>query len=170
MPRKVVPIGPHVLALIEDARIDLARAALSVREGENEPNFNLSDALPDQTDDEAVDAFKKALIESLCQFDADELRPAEQRCRRIRALADGKGLTSLTTIVEQKFDDGQAQEFEDQPDPLCRSIWAFLNARQIFEDAESFHFARQFRDYGKMYDAFEVELEKAAVPGCCGDR
>lgn len=163
MPRKVVPIGPHVLALIEDARIDLARAALSVREGENERSFNLSEDLPDQTDDGAVDVFKKALIETLCQFDSDDLRPAEQRCRRIRALADGKGLTSLTTIVEQKLDDVQAQEFEDQPDPLCRSIWAFLNARQIFEDAESFHFARQFRDYGKMYDAFEVELEKAAV-------
>jgi len=66
MPRKVVPIGPHILALIEDARIDLARAALSVREDENEPNFNLSDAPPDHADDEAVDACKKALIDVDC--------------------------------------------------------------------------------------------------------
>lgn len=163
MPRKVLPIGPNTLALIEDARVDLARAALAVREGENEPTFNMSEDVPILTDDEAVDAFRKGIVETLSQFDPDELRPAEQRCRRIRALADGKGLTSLTTIVEQKFDDDQSLEFEKQPDPLCRSIWAFLNARQIFEDAESFHFARQFRDYGKMYDAFEVELEKAAV-------
>ncbi|MEH0072888.1 hypothetical protein V6L77_25995 [Pannonibacter sp. Pt2-lr] len=49
----------------------------------------------------------------------------------------------------------------DQPDQLCKSIWAFLNVRQTFEDAESFHFARKFRDHGKLYDAFEVELEKA---------
>ena len=163
MPRKVPPIGPNTLALIEDARVDLARAVLAVREGENEPTFNMSEDVPVLTDDEAVDAFRKGIVETLSQFDPDELRPAEQRCRRIRALADGKGLTSLTTIVEQKFDDDQSLEFEKQPDPLCRSIWAFLNARQIFEDAESFHFARQFRDYGKMYDAFEVELEKAAV-------
>lgn len=33
MARKANPIGPHVLALIEDARIDLARAALAVRDG-----------------------------------------------------------------------------------------------------------------------------------------
>ena len=34
MARKASPIGPHVLALIEDARVDLARAALAVREGD----------------------------------------------------------------------------------------------------------------------------------------
>ncbi len=38
-----------------------------------------------------------------------------------------------------------------------------MNSRPAFENAESFHFARQFRDYGKMYDAFEVELDKAVV-------
>ena len=163
MPRKAIPIGPHTLGLIEDARIDLLRAAFAFREGENEPDFNLPEEVPDPADEEEVDAFRQEIIEALSKFDADELGPAEQRCRRIRSLADGKGITSLTTIAEQQLDDEQSQEFEDQPDPLCRSIWAFLNARQTFEDAESFHFARQFRDCGKLYDAFEVELEKAAA-------
>jgi len=91
------------------------------------------------------------------------LRPAERRSRRIRAFANGKGVTSLTTIVDQQLDDDRAREFERQPDALCRAIWAFLNARETFEDAESFHFARQFRDYGRLYDAFEVELENAVA-------
>lgn len=163
MPRIALPIGPNILALIEDARIDLARAALAAREGENEPDFKLSEEVPDQGDDEAAEAFRQELIQTLSQFDQDELRPAEQRSRRIRALADGKGVTSLTTIVEQQLDDEKSREFERQPDQLCRSIWTYLNARETFEDAESFHFARQFRDYGKMYDAFEVELEKAVA-------
>lgn len=68
-------------------------------------------------------------------------------------------MTSLTTIVDQQLDDAQSQEFDRQPDQLCRSIWTYLNARETFEDAESFHFARQFREHGKLYDAFEVELE-----------
>lgn len=161
MARKANPIGPHVLALIEDARVDLARAVLAVREGDNEPDFKLPDHVPDQADDEAVEAFRKTLIQTLSEFDQDELRPAEQRARRIRALADGKGIDSLAAITEQQLTDEHAIEFERQPDPLCKSIWAFLNARQTFEDAESFHFARKFRDYGKLYDAFEVELEKA---------
>ena len=163
MPRKVLPIGPCTLAVIEDARVDLARAVLGVREGENEPTFNLPEDVADQTDDEAVDVFRKDLIETLSQFAPDELRPAEQRCRRIRAFAEGKGVTSLTTIVEQQLNDEQSREFENQPDQLCKSIWAFLHVRQTFEDAESFHFARQFRDHGKLYDAFEVDLENTVV-------
>ncbi|PID35367.1 MAG: hypothetical protein CR958_00600, partial [Rhodobacterales bacterium] len=76
-------------------------------------------------------------------------------------LADGKGGSSLDTIVEQRLDDAQCREYSNQADPLCRSIWTFVKHGRVFEDAESFHFARQFRDHGKMYDAFEVELEKA---------
>src|SRR6476660_4174040 len=110
MPRKAIPIGPNILALIEDARIDLARAALAVREGDNEPDFKLSEDVPDQADDDAVEAFRQELIQTLSEFDQDELRPAEQRSRRIRALADGKGVTSLTTIVEQRLNDEQSQE------------------------------------------------------------
>ncbi|MEZ5762776.1 MAG: hypothetical protein R3D69_00025 [Xanthobacteraceae bacterium] len=68
-------------------------------------------------------------------------------------------MTSLTTIVEQRLSEEQTEEFERQPDRLCKSIWTYLNARETFEDAESFHFARQFREHGKLYDAFEVELE-----------
>ena len=159
MPRKASPIGPSVLALIEDARIDLARAALAVREGDNEPDFKLPEDIPDQVDHEAVQAFREILVQALSEFDRDELQPAEHRSRRILALADGKGVTSLTTIVEQQLDDVQSEEFDEQPDQICRSIWTYLNARETFEDAESFHFARQFRDHGKLYDAFEVELE-----------
>ncbi|PWG16080.1 hypothetical protein [Salibaculum griseiflavum] len=160
MARKAIPIGPNILALVEDARIDLACAALALREGENEPEFNLSEEIPNSSDEVLVNEFRQGIVDTLSQFDLDELRPIEQRCRRIRALADGKGISSLTTIVERQFTEEQVLQIEAQPDPLCRSIWTFLNARQTFEDAESFHFARQFRDHGKMYDAFEVELEK----------
>lgn len=162
MPRRSLPMGPETLGLIEDARIDFLRAALAVRDAENEPEFELPDHMPDLADDDAVDAFREKLVEILADFDGDELRPLEIRSRRIRTLATGKGITSLKTIVAQKFDHERVEEFDDQPDALCRSIWAFLNARGTFEDAESFHFARQFRDHRKLYDAFEVDLENAA--------
>lgn len=158
MAGKAIPIGPHVLALIEDARIDLARAALTVREGDNEPELRLPD-VPDQVDDDAVEAFRRNLVRALSEFDPDQLRPVEQRSSRIRTLADGRGATSLATIVAQQLNADQSEHFEGQPDGLCRSLWVYLNARDTFEDAESFHFVRQFRDHGKLYDAFEVEPE-----------
>ena len=163
MPRKSFPVGPNTLAVVEGARIDLARAVLAIREGENEPDFGLPEIPVPPEQDEEDDKLRAAIEEILSNFGPDELKPAEQRCRRIRSLAEGKGDSSLTTIIDKQFTPSQVQEFEKQPDRLCRSIWVFLNARQTFEDAESFYFARQFRDYGRMYDAFEVELEKAAA-------
>ena len=159
MPRKSLPLGPESLGLIEDARIDLLHAALALRDDNSEPEFALPEPIPDLDDEDAVHAFRERLIEILAEFEPDELRPTEIRSRRIRALASGKGVTSLETIVAQKLDHEWAQEFDDQPDPLCRSSWALLNARETFEDAESFHFTRQFRDHRKLYDAFEVDLE-----------
>lgn len=161
MAHKASPVGPNVHSLIEDARIDLARAVLAMREGENEPDFDLPTSVPDPEDIKAADTFRQGLLELLSAFDPDELRPAEQRARRVLALAEGKGIDSLTAITEQQLTDEQTLEFDRQPDPLCKSIWAFQHARQAFEDAESFHFARKFRDFGKLYDAFEVELENA---------
>ena len=162
MARKAPAIGPNILALIEDAPADLARTLLATRDSENEPDFALPVDVPNQDDDDAVEAFRQELIRLLSTFAPDELRPAEQRARRIRTLSDGKGTSSLRTIVEQQLDDEQSETFEHQLDPICKSIWTYLNARETFEDAESFHFARQFRDHGKLYDAFEVELENSA--------
>ncbi len=162
MARKASAIGPNVLALIEDAPVDLARSILAVRDSDNEPDFALPIDVPVQEGDDAVEAFRQKLIGLLSGFAPDELRPTEQRARRIRTLSDGKGISSLQTIVEQQFDDEESEAFDQQPDALCRSIWTYLHATETFEDAESFHFARQFRDHGKLYDAFEVELENQA--------
>jgi len=95
MARRESSIGPNILALIEDARIDLARAALAIREGENESEFNLPEEIPNSSDKESVREFRQGIIGILSDFDLDELRPAEQRCRRIRALAESKGISSL---------------------------------------------------------------------------
>lgn len=159
MPRKVVPIGPNTNKLIDDARVDLAREVLSVREGENEPDFGLPTTVVNLEDVEAVHSLRIQIIEKLSVFSDDERGPAERRAGRILTLADGKGVTSLETIVVQQLSADARADFEDQPDSVCRSIWAFLKAKETFEDAESFHFARRFRDIGKLYDSFEVDLD-----------
>ena len=163
MPRRTLPFGPHLLGLVEDARADLLVSVLQIREDDHEPNFDLPTEAPDLAEEEAVHGFRQLVVEALSHFDRDELGPTERRCGRIRSLATGKGIVSLNTIIAQKLDPDRAQEFDRQPDPLCRSIWAFIHVRETFEDAESFQFARQFRDHGKLYDAFEVELDNAVA-------
>lgn len=105
MARKASPVGPHIHSLIEDARIDLVRAVLAVREGDSEPDFGLPTDVPDPSDEELAHGFRQSLLQILSKFDADELRPAEQRSRRVLALAEGKGIDSLTAITEQQLHD-----------------------------------------------------------------
>jgi len=90
MARKTNRIGPSTHKLIEDARVDLVREVLSVREGENEPDFGLTDAVPSLDDEDAVHAFREQLIDSLSEFSDDELGPAERRSARILTLSEGK--------------------------------------------------------------------------------
>jgi len=156
MARKASPVGRFARGLIEDAPIDLILGIFKARGRENdtEPDFGLAEILDNNTGEDP----KERILEALNLFDKDDLTPAEQRCGRVRNLAEGKGVASLDTIAKKRLSNEEHIEYEKQLDPLCRSIWAFINARHAFEDAESFYFARQYRDHGKMYDAFEVEL------------
>ena len=152
MARKALPLGPAALSIIERAPIDLIFAVLASRGNPTEPEYGLPASLEAEKD-----RARQAIIDALSQFDQEDLRPFEQRCRRIRRLAEGKGISSLDTIAEQRLNEEQHSEYSRQLDPLCRSIWMHNNFLPVFADAESFHFARQYRDYGKLYDAFEVD-------------
>lgn len=160
MARKASPVGPFARGLIEDASIDLILGVLEAREQENgsEPDFGLAEIL----DGEPGEDTRERILEALAEFDGDDLTPVERRCGRVRNLAEGKGIASLDTISKKRLSNEEFVEYENQLDPLCRSIWTYTNARHAFDDAESFHFARKFRDLGKMYNAFGVELEKAS--------
>ena len=158
MARKALPLGPAALSVIERAPFDLLLAVLSSRGSANELEYELPASA--EAENEAA---RQAIIDALGQYDQEDLQPLEQRCRRIDRLADGKGVSSLDTIAKQRFTDEQHSEYSRQLDPLCRSIWTYNHFRHVFADAESFHFARQYRDHGKLYDAFEVELEKVVA-------
>lgn len=156
MARKHLPIGPNTHSLVEDAPSDLLIAVLMLRDS-NEPDFALPEIAPDQ--EEKI--WRQSIVAALAALDQDNLQPLEIRCRRIKTLGDGKGVASLNTIASDQLDESSYATFESQPDYLCRSIWTYVQFKNVFEDAESFHFTRQYRDHGKLYDAFEVELEHA---------
>jgi hypothetical protein len=98
MARKAIPFGPSALGLIEDAPVELVRAVLSLRESDNEPDFSL----PAPTDEQSGDAARQQIVDVLNKFDQEDLHPLERRCRRIRMLAEGKGVSSIDTIYAGK--------------------------------------------------------------------
>jgi hypothetical protein len=153
-------IGPETLALIEAAPVSFIRELVLRRETDSEPALDAHLPAGESSDS---DGFRMALIAALDAEHPENLLPMEDRCRRIRRLADGKGPASLDILVVQQLSHDENMAYGDQLDELCRSAWSFLNHRLTFEDAEAFHAARQYRDYGQMYDAFEVDVEDASA-------
>lgn len=160
MARKVLPISPSSLHVIENAPLDLLLDIVASREGENEPVLSLEVSSEESEDAEEA---RKEIIGRLGNVDREDLLPLDERCLRVHRLAEGKGVASLDMVAGQRLKDDQHAAYTDQLDPLCRSIWMYLNFNEVFADAESFHMARQFRNHDKMYDASEVDLEKPVL-------
>ena len=154
MSRKYRNIGPETLELVETAPLPVLRDVLEFREDEAARALDYS--WPEADGEEA---WRGELLDHLNAGGADALRPIEDRCRRIRQFMIGKGPTSLGHVARERCNHEDFEQFEAQPDTLCRSAWFFLRDPQGFEDAEAFHAARQYRDFRKMYDSFEVNVE-----------
>lgn len=157
MSRKFRNLGPETHELVETAPIPLLHEIFEYRGSDTEPEIAIE--WPATEGDEE---WRAVLLDQLNASPADDLRPIEDRCRRIRSLARGKGPTSLEHVANERRSHEELEEFDAQLDALCRSAWLFLRYPEDFEDAEAFHAARQYRDFGKMYDSFEVNVETAA--------
>ena len=153
MNRKYRLIGRETLEVAETIFPPLLRQIVILREdGTDGTGFDWPTGVPD--DDTRIQVLD---LLDLCTV--EQLQPIEDRCRRIRLLASDKGPTSLNHVTAQRLSHEELQTLEAQLDALCKSAWVFLNHPVAFADAEAFHGARQYRDLGKMYDAFEVESD-----------
>lgn len=155
MSRKYRNIGPEALEVVEIAPLDVLREIIQKRDVDAEPAPVFD--WPAVAEDE--DAFRVELLKLLNGGTAEDLRPLEDRCRRIRSLSTGKGPSSLDHVAKQRLTHEQHGDYSNELDSLCRSAWAFLRHPEVFEDAEAFYGARQYRDFDKMYDAFEVDAD-----------
>ncbi|MEM6942130.1 MAG: hypothetical protein AAF416_17050 [Pseudomonadota bacterium] len=142
-------LGPNAYALIEGAPPALVMELLAPIGGE--PDLRTA------IDVSSAEDPKTHIIEALSGHDAEDLKPFEQRCRSVLFLAEGKATASINTIANERLCPDDHAEYERQPDALCRSGWLYLGHPAVFQDAESFHFARRHRDNDKLYDAFELE-------------
>ena len=151
MHRKYDRVGRETLEFAETAPLPLLQAIVEFADGDRGP-----EAI-DWPGDHDEDGQRLEVLDLLNACMVEQLHPLEDRCRRIRTLATGKGPASLDHVTAQRLSHEDLLVLAGQPDELCRSIWVFLHHAQAFQDAEAFHGARQYRDLGKMYDAFEID-------------
>jgi len=122
-----------------------------------DPFTDLPVRVPEPEDPTSFPDLRRAqVLNPLSGLSAEAVLPPEREAARICALADAKGGKALEGLVASRYDPREAQVFHAQPDALSRSIWAYLHARRLFDAAESVVHLRLYRDYSKLYDAFEL--------------
>lgn len=110
---------------------------------------------------------RRALSDGCRHLTTESLSRLEGDARRVIALAEGKGPAAIKVVERDiyKFDDpegGLRAGFDAQTDDLGRSVFLLIRVPQLFEEAERFHFAEHYRNFGRLYEAFEVDCDQLA--------
>lgn len=156
MARKKSNFGQGLTRVLEATPPEMMRELLSAVKTPEDDLLVPPDLPPNLSEDDA----RSTLFSFLASQDRDVLTELEMISTGLLELSEGKGATSLDTIAGKRLLNVDHDLFEDQPDPLCRSIWVYIRFREIFHDAESFHAVRRYRDHRKMHAAFEVDLDE----------
>lgn len=149
--------GVALFRVIESAPVDHLKAFLL----QPDANFQavhtvLEPVFALQSDENTLRA---SVMSELNRMASDKVEPVEVECRRVLSLAEAKGPTSLETIIGRRLSHEECQDFDDQPGDLAKSLWAHARHRAAFDDAISFKSIRSWRDAGRIFAAFDVDLD-----------
>ena len=113
-------------------------------------------------DDAGIDKLRIQLLVAANAWPADLAVPIDRHAQRILVLADGRGSEAISEIGERIEPLQDLDEFRAQLDAVGRSIWLYHRRASLFDDAESLFYADHYRNFGRMYEAFELDPEAKA--------
>lgn len=160
MARRPAKSSPSLYKLFDSAEI------AQIREfGRSDDFANLREMiapwLPEPDGDEGPT--RERLAAMLHELSRDKLLPLDREAERVLRLASGNGPHALEGIVQANASADALATFKAQKDPLAKSLWAWLDRHELFEAAESALHVRLYRQYGRYYDAFEIDSESEVV-------
>jgi hypothetical protein len=151
MGRNLFRGAPELSRLFVEAPIELLTEFLSPRQF---PEF-LAEAMSSLPVDEGE--CRQALKSHLKKLRYDRAALIEVEARRVMAMTDETPEVLLRRLGEDlRF--GAAAGLRSQRDPIARSLWAYLMAKPLFEAAERGMQVRVYRDHGKLYEAWSIEM------------
>lgn len=150
--------GQSLHRLIEDAPLEILLELLALRF----PGAVADLRSWDRTGDSDVARLRAELSTCIGGLGVAQTRLADDEASRIVTLGSGRGAEALSRVAGSRLDAARHEEFEAQKDALGRSLWTFLHERPTFDDADSFQHATHFRNFGKIYAAFEVPAATGA--------
>ena len=151
---------PSFLRVLEDAPLDLLRSFLQQEDANFTSVADATSAICSDVEGTEADQIRQRIVDAVRALGLEHTEPVENECQRALLLSEGKGPTSLKTVAEQRLSHEECETIEAQQGDLARSLWLHVKHRRVFDDAVSFRNARTWRD-GKLYSAFEIELDQA---------
>ncbi|SFD42972.1 hypothetical protein [Roseivivax sediminis] len=157
MARRYTVIGTNTREILEDIPAGLAARFLDkVIQGVQ--GDDATSAFSDATD-AAPDA--RLALGQVSSLDPEILSEIEAQSLRVTEMGDVMGAQSLKTVVPEAVSDEEWQKFDEQPDDISKSCWAFIELPFTFQNAESFHHARKDRERGRIHSAFGLDLNES---------
>lgn len=151
---------PSLHRLLESAPVEsLHLFVAAVDDGKYADCF--SDVLwpGDEADEAADDAARHKLLEIAVDLEADVAVPLEAQSQRLLALSESRGVEAIARVSEKIFSTSDESALDDQKDDYGRAIWLYVHQGQLFDEAENLFYADHYRNFGKMYEAFEIDAD-----------
>ncbi len=102
-------------------------------------------------------AFRKQLTDIANEMPVTAAATLDRLAQRVLTLAEGRGVEALNRLADKIFAQDRIEDYQAQRNDLGRSLWMFLSEYDLFDDAECLYLANHFRNFGRMYEAFELE-------------
>ncbi|MBW7657776.1 hypothetical protein K1I42_10860, partial [Hydrogenophilus thermoluteolus] len=109
------------------------------------------------TDAASIQAIRAQLIAIANALAADAAVPLDRHAQRILTLAEGRGVETVTRVAAKLFEQVHIDAFAAQLDDLGRSLWLYQHQSLLFDEAENLFYADHYRNFGRMYEAFELD-------------
>lgn len=151
--------GVSLHRLLEASPLDALQAFLAaVDEGQYAAIF--SDVpWPSATDEANTNLVRTQLFDIANEFKADAAVPLDRHAHRILTLAEGRGVETITRVATRLFEQSHIDAFAAQLDDLGRSLWLYQYQPLLFDEAENLFYADHYRNFGRMYEAFELDAD-----------
>lgn len=155
--------GVSLHRLLETAPLNALEPFLgAVEQGAVAASF-LNPSWPQERDECAALQLRTRLIVTANGLTPELAAPLDRHAQRILVLSEGRGAEVVTEISELVRPPEALLDFQGQLDAVGRSTWLYQHRARLFDDAESLFYADHYRNFGRMYEAFELDPDAKAT-------
>lgn len=152
--------GISLHRLLETAPLDALEPFLRDIDDGGVAGVFLTPPWPKEREDAAVLQLRAVLIQAANALTSEVAIPLDRHAQRVLTLADGRGAEVLNRAADRLFDTDKVKAFLDQLDAVGRSLWLYQNDKLLFDEAESLFYVDHYRNFGRMYEAFELDTRE----------